>query len=111
MIGVESSEQWKQQWVAELLHDLTLYYKNATLEVLTSVQKTEDSLKKLKKAKPTANRSQTGPMSDDDKIRLQIYYDVQELGTELQRKLQVNLRSIKPYHELTEMVSSLKILI
>src|SRR5699024_9809697 len=48
--GSGEGEPWKREWLLELLTELTLHYKNATLEVLTSVQKTEDSLKKLKKA-------------------------------------------------------------
>ena len=81
LIGFENSnnqQHWKQEWLNNLLNDLTNHYKNATIEVLTSVQKTEESLKKLnlKKDRPMANKSNS--MSDDNKIRLQIYYDVQE---------------------------------
>ncbi|KAI7690462.1 hypothetical protein SSS_10772 [Sarcoptes scabiei] len=70
----------KKLWLNELINDLSLYYKQLTLEVLTSVQKTEDSLRKLKKAKSNysiGGNKDSNTMSDDNKIRLQIYLDVQ----------------------------------
>lgn len=81
IIGLNSQAS-SHEWIQEVLSDLCQHYKNSTLEVLTSVQKTEDSLKKLKKAKPNSGyfRNANSSMSDDDKIRLQIYLDVQELG-------------------------------
>lgn len=115
--GDQQQQQWRTAWLADLLTELSGHYRNATLEVLTSVQRTEDSLKKLKKANQKAMAAATGAtsrassMSDDDKIRLQIYFDVQELGVEVQRRLNFDLYSVKPYRELAEMVSSLKILI
>ncbi|XP_017460646.1 PREDICTED: conserved oligomeric Golgi complex subunit 2-like, partial [Rhagoletis zephyria] len=86
--GDQQQQQWRTAWLADLLTELSGHYRNATLEVLTSVQRTEDSLKKLKKANQKAMAAATGAtsrassMSDDDKIRLQIYFDVQELGVE-----------------------------
>lgn len=73
----------KKLWLNELINDLSLYYKQLTLEVLTSVQKTEDSLRKLKKAKSNysiGGNKDSNTMSDDNKIRLQIYLDVQIFG-------------------------------
>lgn len=91
MISMDNDETsatrpgWLLDWLTLLMVELTNFYANATLEVLTSVQKTEDSLKKLKKAKPNAQqfRATSSAMSDDDKIRLQIYFDVQEFGVEV----------------------------
>lgn len=77
------------QCLHDILNDLTIHYKHCTLEVLTSVQKTEDSLKKLKKHKGLGSTmvanvvSQQSGMSDDDKIRLQIYYDVTTFGKQV----------------------------
>ncbi|KAI2806124.1 Conserved oligomeric Golgi complex subunit 2 [Blomia tropicalis] len=90
------------------LHSIALQH---LIEVLTSVQKTEESLKKLnlKKDRPMANKSNS--MSDDNKIRLQIYYDVQEFRIQMKNELNIDLQTIKPYHDLSEMVNSLKILI
>ncbi|OTF79386.1 conserved oligomeric Golgi complex subunit 2-like protein [Euroglyphus maynei] len=74
----------------DVLNDLTVHYKHSTLEVLTSVQRTEDSLKKLKKHKAlnsTMIANQLSSMSDDDKIRLQIYYDVTTLGRQVSGRM------------------------
>lgn len=85
MVGLEETNQSSKQWLNDILLQLSEHYKNLTLEVLTSVQKTEDSLKKLKKLKVNSNlitMSNTS-MSDDDKIRLQIYFDVNKFGYEV----------------------------
>ena len=50
-----------------------------TADVLTSVRKMEESLKRLKRGKGASNAAQQG-MTDDDKIRLQLYLDVQQFG-------------------------------
>ena len=48
-------------------------------DVLTSVRKMEESLKRLKRNKaPIPNAS--GKLTDDDKIRIQFQIDVIELG-------------------------------
>lgn len=47
------------------------------MDVLTSVQKTEESLRKLKKIRDRSTAA--GPVpdrgGDDDKIRMQLYFD------------------------------------
>ncbi|KAF7488176.1 Conserved oligomeric Golgi complex subunit 2 [Sarcoptes scabiei] len=101
----------KKLWLNELINDLSLYYKQLTLEVLTSVQKTEDSLRKLKKAKSNysiGGNKDSNTMSDDNKIRLQIYLDVQIFGEKLQKELAIELQTIKPYLDLLQTVDSLK---
>ena len=64
-------------------------YSLITSDVLTSIKKTEDSLLRLKRARKQAGGATTnyghtqdgqGPMSDDDKIRLQFSLDVDEFG-------------------------------
>lgn len=47
--------------------------------MLTSVKKMEESLKRLKKAKSGSGATSQG-LSDDDKIRLQLYVDVTQFG-------------------------------
>ena len=51
---------------------------STTAEVLNSVRKMEESLKRLKKARGSNTSSSAQGMSDDDKIRLQLYLDVKE---------------------------------
>ena len=55
-------------------------YHSITSDVLTSVKKMEESLKRLKKARKSAAAA---GMSDDDKIRLQLYLDVQHFGDQV----------------------------
>ena len=65
-------------------------YLSITTDVLTSVKKMEESLKRLKKAKSTQSLSSSvsssanlGALSDDDKIRLQLFLDVTEFGNQV----------------------------
>lgn len=45
------------------------------MDVLTSVQKTEESLRKLKKMSHRSSASIPDRGGDDDKIRMQLYFD------------------------------------
>ena len=59
-------------------------------DVLAAVQKMEESLQRLKKVRggATSNpgaETRSGSMSDDDKIRLQLYVDVQHLLMSMRR--------------------------
>ncbi|XP_063696542.1 conserved oligomeric Golgi complex subunit 2 [Culicoides brevitarsis] len=70
---------------------LTEQYNSAVSEVLTSVQKTEESLRRLKNLRergtgntnPSTNERQG--MSDDDKIRLQLQVDVIYWSREIEK--------------------------
>lgn len=57
-----------------------------TGEVLTSVKKMEESLKRLKKVRGSEKASSTQGLSDDDKIRSQIIIDIEELGRQVRRQ-------------------------
>ncbi|XP_041354010.1 conserved oligomeric Golgi complex subunit 2-like [Gigantopelta aegis] len=74
-------------------HDLLVHvfttiaqqYYDVTCEVLTSVKKMEDSLKRLKKARGSDKSSGgTHGMTDDDKIRQQLCVDVATFGKEVE---------------------------
>ena len=56
-------------------------YYQTTSDVLTSVRKMEESLKRLKRKGSRAGVG--GGMSDDDKIRLQLLIDVQNYGQQV----------------------------
>jgi hypothetical protein len=62
-------------------------YHALAAELLTTVRKTESSLKRLKKLRPGESESDAAAagagMSDSDKITLQLYLDVQEHGRQL----------------------------
>lgn len=55
-----------------------------TGEVLTSVKKMEESLKRLKKVRGSDKACSIQGMSDDDKIRSQIIIDIEELGKQME---------------------------
>lgn len=70
--------------------DLCCYFRYyvAVNEVLVSVQKTEESLRRLKNLKGTTNSTYlvtTSTTSDDDKIRLQLRLDVSTWSDELRQ--------------------------
>lgn len=61
-------------------------YFETVSDVLNSVRKMEESLKRLKQARrsPATNPvSSSSGMSDDDKIRLQLALDVEHLGEQV----------------------------
>lgn len=62
--------QTRNKWLVLVL----FRYLAAVSDVLTSVQKTEDSLKRLRKDRNTPASS--AGISDDDKIRIQLAIDV-----------------------------------
>lgn len=98
------------------LHFNCSYY-NAVEDVLTSVQKTEESLRRLKnlREKTTSNvqggagvdqqrtssvvSGGSGGLSDDDKIRLQLHVDIIHWHQEIE-KLDINRSSINKLNEL-----------
>lgn len=85
--------RWNKTWTLEILEELTKQFKIYTSEVLTSVQKMEDSLRRLKKVKSTGNLKSNSTMSDDDKIRLQFYIDVESFGEKVRKLISLNLLS------------------
>lgn len=72
--------QQLSETLATVLSQINAQYFCAVDEVLTSVQKTEESLRRLKtlreKSTPQATANVAGGVTDDDKIRAQFYVDV-----------------------------------
>lgn len=58
-------------------------YFTVTSDVLTSVKKMEDSLKRLKKVRGTDKSTGNQGMSDDDKIRQQLILDISSYGKQV----------------------------
>jgi len=69
-------------------------YLAVTSDVLTSVKKMEESLRRLRTARGTSSAGGSQGMSDDDKIRLQLYLDVKELSTQVNFMAAVNALSV-----------------
>lgn len=76
-----------------VVDDVNGRYTALAEELLTSVKKTESSLKRLKKSRPgeaaapgdAAGGGAAAAMSDSDKIGLQLFLDVQEHGRQIAR--------------------------
>lgn len=78
------------------------YYKYVE-DVLTSVQKTEESLRRLKQIQLKQQNSDAGGVTDGDKIRLQLQVDVTAYGN-LVRSLNIDVNSIQRYTQLSTIV-------
>ncbi|KAF6736933.1 Conserved oligomeric Golgi complex subunit 2 [Oryzias melastigma] len=78
-----------QAWLRVVLSDCTQKYYETISEVLSSVRKMEESLKRLKQARKGAAATTTaganGGPTDDTKIRLQLALDVEYLGEQIQK--------------------------
>ncbi|XP_054104219.1 conserved oligomeric Golgi complex subunit 2 isoform X1 [Callithrix jacchus] len=99
-----------QQWLEGALSESTHKYYETVSDVLNSVKKMEESLKRLKQARKTTPANPVGPsggMSDDDKIRLQLALDVEYLGEQIQ-KLGLQTSDIKSFPALTGLVAAAK---
>uniref|UniRef100_A0A8C9VV96 Conserved oligomeric Golgi complex subunit 2 n=1 Tax=Scleropages formosus TaxID=113540 RepID=A0A8C9VV96_SCLFO len=81
------------------------YYETIS-DVLSSVKKMEESLKRLKQARKTAVSNSTGASSgpsDDSKIRLQLALDVEYLGEQIQN-MGLQTSDITLFSSLLELV-------
>lgn len=73
-------------------------------DVLTSVQRTEESLRRLKQIRDmTSQQPSESGVTDGDKIRLQLNVDVVSYG-KLAQSLGIDVHSIQNYTELSTMV-------
>ncbi|XP_005812226.1 conserved oligomeric Golgi complex subunit 2 [Xiphophorus maculatus] len=96
-----------QEWLRVTLSDCTQKYYETISEVLSSVKKMEDSLKRLKQARKGASAAVTtgtnGGPTDDSKIRLQLALDVEYLGEQIQ-KMGLRPSDISMFSTLMELV-------
>lgn len=73
--------------------------------MLTSVQKTEESLRRLKQIREgTPQQASEVGVTDGDKIRLQLNVDVVAFGN-LAQTLGLNVNNIEKFKELSSMVT------
>ncbi|KAK4311017.1 hypothetical protein Pmani_017456 [Petrolisthes manimaculis] len=97
--------QLMTQWLTQVCTDVSEQYRTLTYDVLSSVHKMEESLKRLKRARDRGTQAGgevTGGLSDDDKIRLQICLDVEYFGEQL-RCLSLNVELVAPFTALLTM--------
>uniref|UniRef100_A0A671QFX3 Conserved oligomeric Golgi complex subunit 2 n=1 Tax=Sinocyclocheilus anshuiensis TaxID=1608454 RepID=A0A671QFX3_9TELE len=95
-----------QEWLRVTLTDCTHRYFETISDVLSSVRKMEESLKRLKQARKTTTTSTVGVNagpSDDCKIRLQLALDVEYLGEQIQ-KMGLQPSDITMFSSLLELV-------
>uniref|UniRef100_A0A8D0GC44 Conserved oligomeric Golgi complex subunit 2 n=1 Tax=Sphenodon punctatus TaxID=8508 RepID=A0A8D0GC44_SPHPU len=99
-----------QQWLEGAFSESTQKYFEIISDVLSSVKKMEESLKRLKQARKTVTPNNTGSnggMNDDDKIRLQLALDVEYFGDQIQ-KMGLQPSSIKSFSAILELVQAAK---
>ncbi|XP_045502759.1 conserved oligomeric Golgi complex subunit 2 [Colias croceus] len=86
-----------------LFNTMTLSYCKYVEDVLTSVQKTEESLRRLKQIREVTSQqnNETTGVTDGDKIRLQLNVDVVHY-TKLAESLHINVNKV---HKLTDLKS------
>ena len=101
-------------WCIKIISYVADEYLTIVSEVLSAVQKMEESLRRLKKVRDK-NAGGTGDkvqgevagstkISDDDKIRLQLYVDVKHFILQMEKGLNVEAKEIKPLIELDNLV-------
>ncbi|KAH7941430.1 hypothetical protein HPB49_013679 [Dermacentor silvarum] len=95
---------WDLDWTASVLEEVTKQYMTVTKDVLVSVKKMEDSLKRLKRARDRTPLPE-GAASDDDKIRLQLYIDVEHFGIKME-ELGTPKSKVPSYGALVEIVEA-----
>ncbi|XP_077522475.1 conserved oligomeric Golgi complex subunit 2 [Amblyomma americanum] len=99
-----SSLNWDPEWTTSVLEEVTKQYMTVTKDVLVSVKKMEDSLKRLKRARDRTPLPE-GAASDDDKIRLQLYIDVEHFGIKVE-ELGTPKSKLPSYGALMEIVEA-----
>ncbi|XP_071513225.1 conserved oligomeric Golgi complex subunit 2 [Panulirus ornatus] len=100
--------QLMAQWLTQVCSEVCEQYRTLTYDVLSSVHKMEESLKRLKRARDRGAQGGaevSGGLSDDDKIRFQICLDVEYLGSQI-RSLSVDVNSIESFVSLLTMVQN-----
>ncbi|OWF56425.1 conserved oligomeric Golgi complex subunit 2-like isoform X2 [Mizuhopecten yessoensis] len=76
-------EKQKQEIFQEIFTRLAEQYFSVTSDVLLSVKKMEDSLKRLKRVRGTDKGAGSQGLTDDDKIRQQIILDIDSYGQQI----------------------------
>ncbi|XP_043932010.1 conserved oligomeric Golgi complex subunit 2 [Protopterus annectens] len=99
-----------EEWLRGALSESVQRYYETVSDVLSSVKKMEESLKRLKQARKTVTSTSTGlnaGVSDDNKIRLQLALDVEYLGENVQ-KMGLKTSDVKLFPALLELVLAAK---
>lgn len=95
-------------WLTRVCTEVSQQYKTLTYDVLSSVHKMEESLKRLKRARDRGAQGGaevSGGLSDDDKIRIQICLDVEYFGSQM-KTLSIDVNTIDSFINLLTMVQN-----
>ncbi|XP_056422941.1 conserved oligomeric Golgi complex subunit 2 isoform X2 [Hyla sarda] len=105
--GTKVKVETRKEWLKEALSECTHKYCETVLDVLSSVKKMEESLKRLKQARKTTMSSNTtnGGISDDNKIRLQLALDVEYFANQIQ-SFGLCTDDLKSFSALMELVQA-----
>ncbi|KAG8583183.1 hypothetical protein GDO81_008309 [Engystomops pustulosus] len=105
--GNKVKVQTRQEWLRGALSECTHKYYETVSDVLSSVKRMEESLKRLKQARKTTMSSNTpsGGMSDDNKIRLQLALDVEYFTNQIQN-FGLSIHELKSFAALIELVQA-----
>eukprot|EP00775_Hariotina_reticulata_P012760 gene12760-12889_t len=94
----------------DVIDNINIRYNSLAEELLTTVKKTESSLKRLKKTRPgegpdaAVATAAGGPMSDSDKICMQLFLDVEEHGRQI-RNFGLQAQQLESYRQLLAAVT------
>ncbi|XP_076065748.1 conserved oligomeric Golgi complex subunit 2 [Oratosquilla oratoria] len=108
--GMNVDQAMLHLWLSQIFSSLSEQYRIVTYDVLSSVQKMEESLKRLKRARDRSGQAgaeTTGQLTDDDKIRMQICLDVEYLGQQM-KEMNVDTSKIDSYTALLSMAQNAK---
>lgn len=97
-----------QEWLTLICSSITCQFYICVSDVLTSVQKTEESLRRLKKMRDRGAQVSSAEgrgLSDDDKIRMQLSIDVKTFILEIE-KLGVKQENVERLQDLTSLVEN-----
>ncbi|XP_053315724.1 conserved oligomeric Golgi complex subunit 2 [Spea bombifrons] len=99
----------REDWLKGALSGSIQRYYDTVSDVLSSVKKMEESLKRLKQARKTTTSTNTsnGGTTDDNKIRLQLALDVEYMGNQI-ANLGLETNDIKSFPALIELVQAAK---
>lgn len=101
-------DELKLIWVEAVAEAVTTRYTAVASDLLVTIKKTEDSLKRLKKGKQSTFGGLLGgredSISDEDKIRLQCYYDIEAYGKDLAASGIQDVHAYAPFTELHALV-------
>ncbi|XP_072181957.1 conserved oligomeric Golgi complex subunit 2-like [Diadema setosum] len=101
------SDRRRNELIMAVITNISKQYLGIGSELLTSVKKMEDSLKRLKALKKSGATSATSSqgMTDDDKIRLQLALDVRFYGQQIDL-LGLSSDEVAAYQELSQLVEA-----